>query len=72
MQHAEKVKSEILDQINRLIATPEIYSLDKFKTKNTGNYRAFELHRYRVAYHVSQKEIRILRIRHTSMEPKAY
>ncbi len=72
IQNAEKVMAEILNQINRLKLYPEIHPPDKFKLKNNGNYRAFELHRYRIAFHVSSVEIRILRVRQTSIEPKQY
>ena len=72
IQNAEKVRVELLNKINALPAHPEIYSPDKFKENNDGNYRAFELHRYRIAYFVSTAEIRILRVRHTSREPKTY
>ncbi len=72
LQNAEKVRKEILEKIENIIANPEIYSTDKYKTNNDGSYRAFELHRYRIAYRFIVKEIRILRIRHTSREPKDY
>jgi plasmid stabilization system protein ParE len=50
----------------------EIYSLDRFKVNNDGSYRAFEKYHYRVSYRVLPNEIRILRIRHTSINPKGY
>lgn len=50
----------------------EIYSLDRFKIKNDGSYRAFEKYHYRVSYRVLPNQIRILRIRHTSRNPKEY
>ncbi|MBV9961553.1 MAG: type II toxin-antitoxin system RelE/ParE family toxin [Parafilimonas sp.] len=72
IQNAEKVRNEILEKVEKLILHPEVYSLDKYKTNNDGSYRAFELHRYRVAYRVLENEIFILRVRHTSREPKKY
>jgi len=72
IQNAEKVRKEILEKIEKLISSPEIYSPDKYKTNNDGSYRAFELHRYRIAYRVKEKEILIFRARHTSREPKQY
>jgi plasmid stabilization system protein ParE len=72
IQNAEKVRKEILEKIEKLILHPEIYSPDKYKTNNDGSYRAFELHRYRIAYRVLENEIFILRVRHTSREPKKY
>ena len=72
IQNAEKVRKEILQKIEDLSDNPEIYSPDKYKENNDGNYRTFELHRYRIAYYVGKAEIRILRVRHTSREPRNY
>ncbi len=72
IQNAEKVRREILEKIENITNNPEINYTDKYKTNNDGNYRAFELHHYRIAYRILEKEIRILRIRHTSREPKHY
>ncbi len=72
IQIAEKVRREILEKIQNITADPEIYYTDKYKTNNDGSYRAFELHRYRIAYRFKEKEISIFRIRHTSREPKDY
>jgi plasmid stabilization system protein ParE len=71
-QNADKVKSEIIARIHELSTHPEIHAPDKYKQNNTANYRAFELHRYRVAYLVKDEEIIIARIRHTSQEPQRY
>jgi len=71
-QNADNVKREILEKIEDLRKTPEKYSLDKYKKNNSGNYRAFELHHYRVSYLVKDEEIIIAQIRHTSMKPKDY
>jgi plasmid stabilization system protein ParE len=71
-QNAEKVKIEILRQVKELANKPELFNPDKYKSANVGNYRAFELHRFRVSYLVKDKEIIIARIRHTSQEPLNY
>ena len=71
-KNAAKVRDEITAVTRKLPIQPEIYSLDKYKTENDGSYRAFEKHRYRVAYRVLLTEIWILRIRHTSMQPLLY
>ena len=55
-----------------VVPNPERYPPDKYKDENDGNYRAFELHRLRVAYFVGRDVIRILRVRHTSREPQGY
>ncbi|QLH31476.1 MAG: type II toxin-antitoxin system RelE/ParE family toxin [Cyclobacteriaceae bacterium] len=70
--NAEKVKNGIIKVIESLIEHPEKYSPDKFKKENPGNYRAFEKYSYRVAYKHTEREIRILRIRHVKQEPREY
>ncbi len=52
--------------------SPEKHQIDKYKINNNGNYRAFELHHYRVSYLIKQEEIVITPIRHASMKPKPY
>jgi plasmid stabilization system protein ParE len=71
--NAEKVIADILSAIEKASTNPEFYGPDKFKSANDDNsYRAFEKHRYRIAYRFSGGIIRVLRIRHTKMEPKTY
>ncbi len=72
VQNADKVKSKILARISELSLRPEMHAPDKYKQNNTGNYRAFELHRYRVAYLAKDEEIIIARVRHASQEPQSY
>jgi plasmid stabilization system protein ParE len=72
VQNAEKVKDGITALTKELAEQPGKYHPDKYKLPNDGSYRAFEKYKYRVAYRVMENEIRILRIRHTSMEPKQY
>ena len=71
-KNADKVKAEILEKIRELSHRPEIQAPDKYKQNNTGNYRTFELHRYRIAYLVKDEEIIIARVRHTSQEPQQF
>ncbi|MCF6347012.1 MAG: type II toxin-antitoxin system RelE/ParE family toxin [Flavobacteriaceae bacterium] len=66
---AKKVRKSIIEIARELPNHPEIYSLDRFKKENTNDYRAFEKYSYRVTYRIKEKEIRILRVRHTSREP---
>ncbi|RYY52617.1 MAG: type II toxin-antitoxin system RelE/ParE family toxin [Chitinophagaceae bacterium] len=70
--NADNVKRDILEKINELSSRPEIHPPDKFKQYNNGEYRAFELHRYRIAYRMSDTEIIIARVRHTRQEPQEY
>lgn len=69
---AEKIRLAILLKVARLATHPAVYPPDKYKKDNNGNFRAFELYRYRISYYESATEIRILRVRHTSREPKEY
>ena len=70
--NAEKVIEGISRIVDSLPDHPEKYPPDKFKKDNPGNYRAFEKYSYRVAYTYTEKEKRILRIRHVKQEPKVY
>lgn len=69
---ADKVKETILFLTRNLSDHPEKYPLDRFKKDNPGNYRAFEKYSCRVAYRHTDKEIKILRVRHVKQEPKPY
>ena len=69
IKNAEKVRKDLLVKIHGLKEQPEKYPLDKFKKINTGIFRAFELHHYRVSYTIKDKEIVITGMRHTSMQP---
>ena len=71
-ENAEKVKNDILLSTRKLAANPEMYPSDKYRTNNDGSFRAYELFRYRIAYRITEKKIIIVRIRHTSREPKLY
>lgn len=57
LQNAVKVKKDILAKINELSIRPEIHVRDKYKRNNPGDCRAFELHRYRIAYFIKEEEI---------------
>ena len=72
VQNATKVRSDIINATRKIPLNPYLHTPDKYKVDNDGTYRAFEKHRYRIAYRVFEKEIRILRVRHTSMEPEGY
>jgi plasmid stabilization system protein ParE len=70
--NAEKVKLGILIKIDGLLKHPEKYNPDKYKINNDGSFRAFELYHYRISYRFVINEIRIIRIRHTKMNPLKY
>jgi len=72
LKNAQKVRKDIFVAALALAAHPEKYPLDKYKLNNNGTFRAFEKHRLRIAYCVFQNEVRIISVRHTSMEPLEY
>jgi addiction module RelE/StbE family toxin len=73
LQNAEKVKNKILATIKELPENPKKHNPDKYRIKNDNNsFRAYEIYKYRVTYHVSTEEIRVIRIRHTKMNPIEY
>ncbi|SHL08798.1 type II toxin-antitoxin system RelE/ParE family toxin [Flavobacterium chilense] len=65
-----KVIDNIYNSVTILSTSWEIYELDEMKISNNGNYRAYEIYSYRITYKVTSKEIHILRIRHTSRNPR--
>lgn len=69
---AEKVRHEILLKIDDPPRNPEAYPPDKYKIDNDSSFRAFELHHFRISYRMKGNEIRILRIRHTGMNPHTW
>lgn len=71
-KNAAKVRDEIIDLTIELSKHPEAYPPDKYKKNNDGNWRAFEKYRYRISYRIMKKEIRIVRMRHTSRSPLYY
>src|SRR5258708_2302315 len=71
-KNAEKVRAKILASIKELADHPERHAPDKYRLNNDGSYRAFEIYKYRINYHVSPQQITVTRVRHTKMEPKIY
>ncbi len=69
IKSAIKVKNDIFKATDSLAFHPEKHPLDKYKKNNDGSYRAFTLHHYRISYKVLPSEVKILRLRHSSMEP---
>jgi addiction module RelE/StbE family toxin len=71
-QNALKVIEDIIAAMNKAVSNPGFYNPDKYKVDNDGSYRAFEKHRYRIVYRFKKDVIRVLRVRHTKMEPEKY
>jgi plasmid stabilization system protein ParE len=72
LQNAEKVKTAILSSIKEIIKNPERHAPDKYRNDKDTAYRAYEIYKYRISYHISATEIRVIRIRHTKMLPLEY
>lgn len=70
--NAEKVKKAILKSASDLKQNPEKHAPDQYRTNNDSRYRAFEIYNFRIAYFIGDDHIRIVRMRHTKMEPKPY
>lgn len=71
-EQPNKIITEILNLIKDLKFDSEIYQLDRFKIDNDGSFRAFEKYPYKISYKITEFEVRILRIRHTSQNPKEH
>ena len=72
LSYANKVKNSILKEIKGLSYDPNLYEQDRFKVNNDGSFRAFEKFKYRIVYKITETQVRILRIRHTSRDPIDY
>ncbi len=68
------VKSAIVSRLEAISKNPLISEQDQLKQVPNCDFRAFVVLNYRVSYQIksAEKEIRILRIRHTSREPLGY
>lgn len=71
-QNAKNVIADIIAATEKAINNPEFYNPDRYKMNNDGSYRAFEKHSYRIVYRFQKNVLRVLRVRHTKMEPKSY
>ena len=61
-KRADKVKNTLLEKITKLSDDSIVHRIDPYKLNNDGRY----------LYFAGQKEVFIIRIRHTSMNPKRY
>lgn len=74
VKNAIKVRDEILARAASLFQHPLRFPSDKLRLDNNPDFRAFELHRYRVSYYIDKpnSKVVVLRVRHTSQEPLVY
>ena len=68
-KYAEQLEQEILKTIKLLSSNPSIFQIDRLKQDNDSSFYAFEIDSFRISFRKLPKEIRILRIRHTSRRP---
>ena len=66
------VKDAILAAVMDASKSPEIFKADNLKKDNDGTVRVFTVYHTRVAYQITPDGIQILRLRHTSREPREY
>src|SRR3990167_5892198 len=68
------VKEGVLSRLDDVKKNALIFELDKLKESPNKEFRAFVIFSYRETYQIirATKEIRVLRIRHTSREPLGY
>ncbi|KIA89186.1 hypothetical protein OC25_25670 [Pedobacter kyungheensis] len=69
VNYAEKIEIRILSKINSLPNHLNTFQIDRLKKNNDGSFFAFEIDRYRISFRRINKEIRILRVRHSSRRP---
>ena len=68
------VKDGVLSRLDDVKKNALIFELDKLKDTPNKEFRAFVIYSYRITYQikVDTREIRVIRIRHTSREPLGY
>jgi len=71
-QNADTVKLRILNKIGEIAEGMVVHRKDPYKKDNDGNYLYIEILKYRIVYYATSEEIFIIRIKHTSREPKKY
>ena len=69
---AQKVISKILSATSSMGKNPEKHHPDKYKVNNDGSFRAFEIYKYRISYHIDKDVIVILRVMHTKQNPQLH
>lgn len=69
---ADKVVDTLIVSVEILKSNWEIYEVDEMRVPIDENYRAFEKFSYRISYKIDFDKIYVLRVRHTSRNPKFY
>jgi|GEM_PF-524743 len=68
------VKKAIFERLSDVQKNPLSSEVDKLKEPMNIDFRAFVVFSYRVTYQIEnvKREVRVLRVRHTSREPLGY
>jgi plasmid stabilization system protein ParE len=68
------VKEGVMSRLEDVKKNVLIFEQDKLKEPPSKDFRAFIIYSYRITYQIKTetKEIRVVRIRHTSREPLGY
>lgn len=72
IQGAEIVENGIIKRLNQARINPYRFPPDGLKINNSGDFRFFITHSYRITYRITENEIRVLRIRHIKQKPISY
>lgn len=72
LQNAGKVKEKVLEKVNELSRRRVVHHKDPHKKDNDGSFLYFEISKHRIVYPVRGDEVFIIRVSHTSREPKPY
>ncbi len=72
IEAAKKVKKEIFSSSIKLKDNPMMFEADRFKIDNDGSFRVYHVYDYRISYRIKDDIIRILRVTHSSLEPREY
>lgn len=68
------MREGVISRLGDIEKNPLIFEIDKLKEHPNEEFRAFVIYNLRITYQVkaATKEIRILRVQHTSREPLGY
>jgi plasmid stabilization system protein ParE len=69
---SDKVIDSVVSSVEILKTNWEIFETDEMRIPKDENYRAFEKFSYRISYKITPEIIYIIRVRHTSRNPKFY
>jgi plasmid stabilization system protein ParE len=69
---ADKVIDSLTNSVKILATSWNIFETDEMRVPIDENYRAFEKFNYRISYKITAEIIYIIRVRHTSRNPKFY